>query len=160
MLRIRTLLVCAVVAALRPDRADRPCGETCHSGDQVATINGRVPPGKPTKTYDPVVMAKTEMADGNWLHVVKSVRRAGTRAGIHIHKYGGHTCVLSGTITDFVEGHDPGVFPANTCYYMPPCTPMTAANLGSEDVVLIDTFILPEGEDEITFIEPDFPPAE
>ena len=34
-------------------------------------------------------------------------------------------------------------FPEGTCYYMPPNTPMAAANLGTEDVHLYDTFNLP-----------------
>ena len=40
---------------------------------------------------------------------------------------------------------------------MPPNVLMAAANLGSEDVVLIDTFILPPGKPTITIREPGFP---
>ena len=56
--------------------------------------------------------------------------------------------MLSGEITDFVEGKSPQKYPAGTCYYMPPNTPMTAANLGEKDAILIDTFNLPEGGDD------------
>ena len=55
-----------------------------------------------------------------------------------------------------MEGADSGTFPADTCYYMPANTPMAAANLGDEDAVLIDTFILPPGEPTITILEPDW----
>jgi hypothetical protein len=57
-------------------------------------------------------------------------------------------------MTDFVEGHEPMSFPAGTCYYMPPNTPMAAANLGTEDVHLYDTFNLPPDAPTITVIEP------
>jgi hypothetical protein len=40
---------------------------------------------------------------------------------------------------------------------MPPNMPMAAANLGTEDAVLIDTFILPPGEPTITILEPGWP---
>ena len=39
---------------------------------------------------------------------------------------------------------------------MPPCTPMSAANLGDEDVELIDIFIGPPNEEYITILEPDW----
>ena len=127
-------------------------GDACLH-DAVSTINGHSPPGERAGLVDVITMIDTVMADGNRLVVTKGTRRAGTRVGIHIHKYGGHTCVMSGAITDFVEGHAPALFPAGTCYYMPPNLPMTAVNLGTEDAVLIDTFILPVGEPPITIIE-------
>lgn len=127
------------------------CDITGH--DITTRINGTVPPGEVAGLVDVTVMIDTVQTDGNRLVVTKGTRRAGTRVGIHVHKFGGHTCVLSGVITDFVEGHDPGLFPAGTCYYMPPETPMTASNLGTEDAVLIDTFILPPEEPTITIIE-------
>ncbi|MBO9464484.1 hypothetical protein J7443_04510 [Tropicibacter sp. R15_0] len=125
-----------------------------HGGhDMVTQINGHVPPGKVASLVDVTVMLDTILPDGNRMLVTKGTRRAGTRVGIHIHEYGGHTCVMSGSITDFVEGHDPGLFPADSCYYMPANTPMTAANLGTQDAVLIDTFVLPPDAEPITIIE-------
>jgi len=62
--------------------------------------------------------------------------------------------VLSGTITDFMEGHEVMTFPANTCYYMPPNVAMAAANLGTEDVMLTDTFTLPPDASHWTVVEP------
>jgi quercetin dioxygenase-like cupin family protein len=120
-------------------------------------VNGYVPPGELLPLFNTTVMLDVENADGLRLHVVQGYRKAMTRVGIHVHKYGGHTCVLSGVITDFVEGKDPHLYPAGTCYYMPPNVPMTATNLGSVDALLIDTFILPFGEDFITIIEPGYP---
>lgn len=127
------------------------------SADPVTTINGATPPGTMAPMSEVSVMIDTIQDDGDRLVVWQGVRRAGTRAAIHVHEYGGHTCVLSGTITDFMEGHEPMTFPAGTCYYMPPNTPMTAANLGAEDARLIDTFILPPGAPTITILEPGWP---
>ncbi len=49
------------------------------------------------------------------------------------------------------------VAPAGTCYHMPPNTLMTAANLGTEDAVLVDNFNLPLGAPTITIREPGWP---
>lgn len=123
----------------------------------TTTVNGAVPPGIMTKLSDLTVMLDTVQADGNRLLVQQGVRAPGTRAPIHFHDFGGHTCVLSGTITDFVEGSQPTTYPAGTCYYMPPDVAMTAANLGTEDVHLIDTFSLPPGAPAIIVLEPGWP---
>jgi quercetin dioxygenase-like cupin family protein len=123
----------------------------------VRTINGLVPPGELKPLQGIVTMIDTIDADGKALLVTQGVREAGTRVGIHVHKYGGHTCVLSGVITDFVQGEAPSVYPAGTCYYMPPNVHMTAANLGTEDAVVIDTFVVPPGAPAITILEPGYP---
>lgn len=151
MIRAATLVPAAVVAMLVGSPSARAeLGST-------TTVNGSTPPGVMTKLSDITTMLDTIQADGNRLLVMQGVRKPGTRAPIHFHDYGGHTCVLSGTITDFVEGHEPMTFPAGTCYYMPPDTPMTAANLGSEDVRLIDTFIQPPDTPAIIVLEPGWP---
>lgn len=123
----------------------------------LKTINGFTPPGTLSPLHGIVTMLDTIEADGWRIVVTKGIRNAGTRVGIHIHEYGGHTCVLSGAITDFVEGKAPTLFKAGSCYYMPPNIPMTAANLGSEDAILIDTFRVPPGKPTITILEPGYP---
>lgn len=124
---------------------------------ELTTINGKTPAGTLAPLVDVKPMLDTVTADGDRLLVTRGVRKAGTRVGIHVHQWGGHTCVLSGEITDFVEGREPSKYPAGTCYYMPPDTPMSAANLGTEDAVLIDTFTLPVDGDPITILEPGYP---
>jgi hypothetical protein len=42
----------------------------------------------------------------------------------------------------------------SACYYMPPNSPMAAANLGTEDVRITDTFNQPPDAPTITVIEP------
>ncbi|WP_421694571.1 cupin domain-containing protein [Aestuariivirga sp.] len=123
----------------------------------VTTINGAVPPGALLPLQNTATMLDTVDAEDKRLFITMGTRKAGTRVGIHVHKHGGHTCVLSGEITDFVEGREPMKWPAGTCYYMPPGVPMSAANLGTVDALLIDTFNLPRGEDYITILEPGYP---
>jgi quercetin dioxygenase-like cupin family protein len=122
----------------------------------LTEINGMQPPGKLMRLQDTSVMLDTINSEGKRLLIEKGTRKAGTRVGIHIHKYGGHTCVISGTITDFIQGVEPKQFSAGECYYMPPNIPMSAANLGETDAILIDTFILPIGEPAITILEPGY----
>ncbi len=126
-------------------------------GKSITTINGEIPPGSLLPLQNTTTMLDTIDSEGKRLVVKKGIRKAGTRVGIHVHKYGGHTCVLSGEITDFIEGVETQKYPTGTCYYMPPNVFMSAANLGSEDAVLIDTFILPIGQPEITICEPGYP---
>ena len=108
---------------------------------------------------DVTTMIDTVESDGNRLLVVQGTRKAGTRAPIHLHDYGGYTCVLTGVVTDYVEGQPPMTFPAGTCYYMPPDVPMTAANLGTDDARLIDNFTLPPGGVPMNVLESDWTAA-
>ena len=124
---------------------------------EVTTLNGKRPDGELLPLQDVEIMLDTIDADGNRLLVERGIRKAGTRVGIHVHQYGGHTCVIKGTVTGFVEDNEPMVFPAGTCYYMPPNRPMSAANLSNEDAVLIDTFILPPDAEPIFILEPGYP---
>ena len=127
-----------------------------HNPD-IAKINGMALPGEMKTLVNVKTMIDTKTESGMRLVITQGTRLAGTRVGIHIHHYGGTTCVLSGAITDFVEGHPPMYWPAGTCYYMPPNTPMSAANLGSTDALLQDIFYLPPDAPTITIIEANYP---
>ena len=127
--------------------------------NDFTTLNGKLMsetvPIAPT--VDVIVLLDTIDAFGNRILQQMSTRKARTRVGIHMHKYGGFTTVLQGEITDFIEGMTPvdGTrFGTNTAYYMPPNVPMSATNLGDVDALLVDTFILPPGEDYINILEP------
>ena len=161
--RAGALLVLASAAALGGCAAHHG-GQSAHppaarvsAALEVTTLNGERPPGQLARLVDAITMLDAVDVNGQRIVVEKGTRKAGTRVGIHVHEYGGHTCVLSGEITGFMEGHAPKKWPAGTCYYMPPDMLMAAANLGTEDVVLIDTFILPPGKPTITILEPGFP---
>ena len=119
-------------------------------------INGSRPPGELKTLVDSHTLLKTKNVYGDWVLMIKSIRKAGTRVGIHVHKYGGYTLILKGTMTDFVQGQENKTY-SNSGYYMPPCSPMAAANLGEEDVELIDIFIGPPGEPFIEVLEPEWP---
>lgn len=152
--RLFAVALCAALAL----PTSLPAQHAGHAGHaELTTINGVAPRGVYRPLEEVVVLLDVTASDGQRLVVTRGIRRAGTRAPIHVHEHGGHTCVLSGTITDFVEGHPDTVWPAGSCYYMPANTPMTAANLGTEDAVLMDTFKLPPGAPTITIVEQGLP---
>lgn len=127
----------------------------------VTTINGEVPPGELRSMQHVQSLVPNGLLDsfGRQVVIHRGVREAGTRVGIHIHEYGGYTLVLSGTITDFVQGVENKTYSAGQWYYMPSNTPMAAANLGSEDAELIDIFFVTPGKPTITILEPGYPPS-
>ena len=100
-----------------------------------------------------------EIIDGNRLIVNLGTRKAGTRVGIHVHQSGGTTFVVGGegAITDYVEGYENSYNPVGNYYYMPYNTPMSAANLEEQDVVLLDLFYFPAEGQSITIIEEGYP---
>ena len=122
--------------------------------DKFTKINGASVPGTMASLVNSVVLLNIVNAQGQRVKIIKSIRKAGTRVGIHVHKYGGYTLILSGEMTDYVQGKPIKKYGANSGYYMPPCTPMSASNLGNEDVVLIDIFIGQPGEPFIEILEP------
>lgn len=125
--------------------------------DGFTKINGKKLPGKLEPLVNSVELLNITNAQGQKVKIVKSIRKPNTRVGIHVHKYGGYTLILSGEMTDFVQGQPIKKYKANSGYYMPPCTPMSAANLGKEDVVLIDIFIGEPCEPYISILEPNWP---
>ncbi|CAB4890588.1 unannotated protein [freshwater metagenome] len=153
ILAMTALAGCSSVDQNSASSADRPKYETTLN---VTTINGTPPEGTLSHLQNVKTMLDTTDAKGQHLIFTEGTRKAGTRAAIHTHEYGGHTCVVSGEITDFVEGHSPMKFPAGTCYYMPPNILMSASNLGRQDAVLIDTFTVPLGGASITIREPGY----
>ncbi len=125
----------------------------------VTEINGQTLPGemKPLQNVIDLVPPGYIDSFGREVVIHRGIREAGTRVGIHIHEYGGYTLVLSGTITDYVQDMEPTTHGPGDWYYMPPDTPMSAANLGTEDAELIDIFFVPPGQPSITIIEPGWP---
>ena len=117
-------------------------------------INGYPVPGTLSPLVNSSIILDTKIQDGNFFRATGGIRKSGSRVGIHIHRYGGYTLILKGEMTDFVQGLENKKFGPGTGYYMPPCTPMAAANLGEEDVELIDIFLGPEGKPFIEILEP------
>ena len=90
---------------------------------------------------------------GQRVLMLKSVRKAGTRVGIHIHPHGGYVLVLKGELTDFIQGQPAKTYGTNSAYYMPACTLMSVANVGDEDAELVDMFVGPNGKPYVQILE-------
>ena len=121
--------------------------------EAVKIINGKNPPGAIKSLVNTKTLVDEIRPDGQRILAVRGTRLPGTRVPIHLHEFSGLTCIISGQITDFVEGEEDNVFGPGDCYYMPTATPMSAANLGKESAVLIDIFVLPVGEKPMKVIE-------
>ena len=142
------LLVAALALPHAANAADMELGVLDVSGLNGAPLPVPVAPLASSHTMMDIIDSK-----GMRVVVVMGTRRPGTRAPIHVHEFGGHTCVFSGEITIFMDGHAPLRQPAGTCYDMPPNMLMSAANLGTADAVLTDTFTVPPGRPLMTVRE-------
>ena len=124
----------------------------------TSTVNGKDVDGN----LLPLVNSSTivdQVIDGKRLVANLGTRKAGTRVGVHVHESGGATFVVAGkgAITDSVEGYADTFNPVGNYYFMPYNTPMSAANLSEDDVVLLDVFFFPVDQTAITILEPDYP---
>ena len=124
----------------------------------TSTVNGKDVDGN----LLPLVNSSTivdQVIDGKRLVANLGTRKAGTRVGVHVHESGGATFVIAGkgAITDSVEGYADTYNPVGNYYFMPYNTPMSAANLSEDDVVLLDVFFFPVDQTAITILEPDYP---
>ncbi len=146
----RGIAAAGILALAAPGVAHAELGST-------TVINGTAPPGVMAKLADLSVVLDKVSGDGKRLLVSRGIRKPGTRGPIRVHEFGGYSCVMSGTITAFVEGSEPTHYPAGSCYYLTPDVAMTAANLGAEDVELVDTFELPPDAPAIIVLEPGWP---
>jgi len=130
--------------------------EAAHSQvEHVTEIDGRELPGEATYAKAQSTMIESSDGEGHTTVVHRTVRAPGTRAPIHTHDHAGSTCVLEGEMTLLLEGSEPAVAPAGTCYYMPPGKLMSGYNSGTTDAVMLDSFVVPDGEDVWTNIELD-----
>lgn len=117
-------------------------------------INGTVPPMTPSKSMFETRLI-TQSYDNGWqLITSRTVRQAGTRSPIHVHPFGGQTCVLSGEMTLYMDGAEPLVAGPGECYSMPPGRRMTGVNSADSATFMIDTFFVPKGEGVWIVVEP------
>lgn len=124
-------------------------------------INGEVPPNTPTKTMFESRLITEDQTDatgkptGMTLVTSRSVRDRGTRSPIHVHPYGGQTCVVSGEMTLYLDGEPVNkVAGPGDCYYMPPGRRMTGVNSADTPTIMIDSFVVPKGEQVWIVVEP------
>lgn len=118
-------------------------------------INGSVPPMTPSKSMFETRLLTEDIGSGWQVITSRTVRQAGTRSPIHVHPYGGQTCVLSGEMTLYMDGLDtPKVAGPGECYWMPPGRRMTGVNSADSATFMIDTFFVPKGEGVWIVVEP------
>ncbi len=124
------------------------------TGTPVAMLNGSVPLGKVSRSMGEVQVLHQTDEQGNEVFIMRTTRAPGTRSPIHLHDYGGTTCVLEGEMTLFMEGAAPQTVKAGGCYYMPPGHAMSGSNQGSGDAVMLDSFKVPVGQAVWRVVEP------
>lgn len=129
--------------------------------EQSTQINGRDLPNKATKTMFESRLLTEDVLDPRgkptgWVVVTsRSVRDRGTRSPIHVHPHGGQTCVVSGEMSLYLEGTEevqragPG-----DCYWMPAGRRMSGVNSADSRTIMIDTFVVPRGEQVWIVVEP------
>lgn len=110
----------------------------------VSEINGALPPGEPTLVHTSVEVLDM-MRDGQQVRVYRDTRDPGTRSPIHLHPFGGWTCVVSGEAILYLEGAEPRTRKSGDCVAMPAMTPMSNVNLGPDPAVILDSFVTPPG---------------
>jgi mannose-6-phosphate isomerase-like protein (cupin superfamily) len=114
---------------------------------QADTINGDTPPVTASPALKSEILSDLILQIGNGIYrralVIKTTRMQGTRAYIHDHQYSGTTFVLKGEVTIFMKGSEPKKLLAGEAYFMPSGHSMAAANIGNEEAIMIDSFILP-----------------
>ena len=118
-------------------------------------INGEVPPNKPSKTMFETRLLTESIGDTGWTMVTsRSVRDKGTRSPIHVHPHGGQTCVVSGEMTLYMDGAQPRSAGPGDCYWMPAGRRMTGVNSADQPTIMIDSFVVPKGEQVWIVVEP------
>jgi len=124
-------------------------------------INGKVPPMTPSKSmFETRILDATEGLNGMELITSRTVREKGTRSPIHMHPYGGQTCVIAGEMTLYMDGAEPLVAPAGNCYWMPPNRRMRGVNTADTNTIMLDSFVVPKGTRVWLIVEPGFEDAQ
>lgn len=127
---------------------------------QPGMINGVVPPGSPTATISSELMMSyiSPGLEQNQSLVYRDVRAPGTRSPIHVHRWGGITCVVKGLAEVYVEGaaQSPLTAGPGMCYMMPAMTKVSALipTTEKEPAILQDIFVIACGQPPILFVEP------
>jgi len=127
--------------------------------DGFTKLNGKVPDGILSQAPPKSSEIKLDVVNilGQRNTVVRAVIKPGFRSPIHIHPCCDSTgTVIKGELTIMHEGFETRTYGPETAFYMYNCRPMVAANLGTEDVVIINNWVGPRGEAYQINIEPDW----
>lgn len=124
-------------------------------------INGKILPMKPSKSMFETRLLTVPQLDakgkptGMVMVSSRTVREKGTRSPIHVHPFGGQTCVISGEMSLYLEGTDEvKVAGPGECYWMPAGRRMSGVNSADSATFMIDTFVVPAGEQVWIVVEP------
>jgi quercetin dioxygenase-like cupin family protein len=72
-----------------------------------------------------------------------------------VHPFGGQTCVVSGEMSLYLEGtNEIKVAGPGDCYFMPAGRRMSGVNSADSVTIMIDTFVVPRGEQVWIVVEP------
>jgi len=124
-------------------------------------INGQSIPMKPSKSMFETRLLTVDQLDargnptGMVLVTSRTVRQEGTRSPIHVHPFGGQTCVISGEMTLYLDGEKVNkVAGPGDCYWMPAGRRMSGVNTAASATFMIDSFVVPKGEQVWIVVEP------
>lgn len=124
--------------------ADQAIIDEARAMPLVSALNGKVPPGTAT-LVDTSIEELNLIRDGQQVRVFRDMREAGTRSPIHVHPFGGWSCVVSGQAVLYVEGQTPQSAGPGECVEMPALVPMSNVNPGPGPSILLDSFVTPQG---------------
>lgn len=157
MKKILALLLLSAMPAFAADPAKLP-NPNIEKSDQ---INGKTLPMKPSKSMFETRLLTVPQLDakgkptGMVMVSSRTVREKGTRSPIHVHPFGGQTCVISGEMSLYLEGtNEVKVAGPGECYWMPAGRRMSGVNSADSATFMIDTFVVPAGEQVWIVVEP------
>ena len=110
-------------------------------------LNGSTLPGTLARSINQKRLFDKSDENGNQFIIARTTRAAQTRTPIHLHEYGGVTCVIEGEMTLYLEKAEPKRAVAGECYDMPAGLMMAGFNSGSTAAVMHDIFTVPRGSD-------------
>lgn len=155
------LLAVILIALTVPASATQPASRPNPEIERSSLINGKPVPMRASRSMFETRLLTIDMLDARgaptgWVLVSsRTVREQGTRSPIHVHPYGGQTCVISGQMTLYMDGlQTPKVANAGECYFMPAGHRMSGVNTYDGPTFMIDTFVVPRGEQVWIVVEP------
>jgi quercetin dioxygenase-like cupin family protein len=151
----------AIIVAINSQITDSVTQTPNPNIERSDRINGKELPNKASRTMFERRLLTIDQLDAKgtptgWVTVTsRSVRDRGTRSPIHVHPFGGQTCVVSGEMSLYLDG-EPTVQVAGPgdCYWMPAGRRMSGVNSADTPTIMIDTFVVPRGEQVWIVVEP------
>ena len=119
--------------------------ESLTSTAEIGQLNGHRLPGVIARSLSQKRLITLPDGMGKETIIEQTTRAANTRTPIHLHEYGGITCVIEGEMTLFLENTKPKLAVAGECYEMPAGLRMAGFNSGRTNAVMHDIFTLPLG---------------